>query len=377
MGSVRTDDHTTSPATPRQIAARPIVRFWLWSVALCVFAMVIVGGATRLTESGLAITEWAPVTGAIPPLSQSDWVEAFEKYRQIPQYQQLNKGMSLDEFKSIYWWEWAHRFLGRFIGVLFFVPFVWFLATRRVERRLVPWLWGAFVLGGLQGALGWYMVASGLVDRVSVSQYRLAAHLVLASAIFAYLLWITEGIRDRSPEAASPRRLRTTAVAIVALIFLQIVLGGLVAGLDAGLTYQTWPLMDGRFVPEGLLMQTPWWLNAFENITTVQFDHRMVAYVLVLATIWHAVDASRNGGQGPAAARAVYLAGLTLGQAGLGIATLVLGMPLWLALAHQAGAMVVLATAVLHAYALHHPTGAPEPRPGALAEARPLENIPG
>jgi cytochrome c oxidase assembly protein subunit 15 len=220
------------------------------------------------------------------------------------------------------------------------------------------------------------MVASGLVDRVSVSQYRLAAHLVLASAIFAYLLWIAESLRKRSPEAPSPRRLRMAAGAIVLLVFVQIVLGGLVAGLDAGLTYQTWPLMDGRFVPEGLFMQSPWWLNAFENITAVQFDHRMLAYVLVLVTLWHAIDAGRSAGEGPATARAVYLAGFTFGQAGLGIGTLVLGVPLWLALAHQAGAMVVLAIAVLHLYGLRHPVGAPEPPPGAYVEEKPLEEIP-
>ncbi len=363
-------------ATSRQIAARPFIRYWLWLMALLVFTMVIVGGATRLTESGLSITEWAPVTGAVPPLSEDDWLDAFDKYQQIPQYRELNKGMSLSEFKMIYWWEWAHRFLGRLIGVVFFVPFVWLLATGRVERRLAPWLVGAFVLGGLQGALGWYMVASGLVDRVSVSQYRLAAHLVLASAIFAYLIWIAERLRRRSPEAPSPGRLRFTAGLIVCLVLLQIVLGALVAGLDAGLTYQTWPMMDGRLVPEGLWMQAPAWINVFENITTVQFDHRILAYLLVVVTLFHAVDAMRTAGEGPAPARAVYLAALTLGQAGLGIATLLMGVPILIALAHQAGAMIVLAVAVLNFYALRHPLGRPVPLPGARAEVTPLDEIP-
>jgi cytochrome c oxidase assembly protein subunit 15 len=362
-------------ATPRQIAARPIIRYWLWFVAFLVFAMVIVGGATRLTESGLSITEWKPVTGALPPMSDADWLDAFEKYQQIPQYEKLNKGMSLAEFKQIYWWEWAHRLLGRAIGVVFFIPFVWLLATKRVERRLVPWLAGAFVLGGLQGALGWYMVASGLVDRVSVSQYRLAAHLVFASAIFAYLIWVAEGLRKRAAEALSPGRLRTTATLIVVVVFLQIVLGALVAGLDAGLTYQTWPLMDGDFIPGGLWMKTPAWLNVFENITTVQFDHRMMAYLLVLLTFLHAVDAFNSAGEGPATARAVYLAGFTFGQAGLGIATLLMGVPILIALAHQAGAMVVLAVAVAHLYGLRHPSGNPEPAPGATIEETPLEEI--
>lgn len=368
MATATTPDGGGFAATQRQIAARPMIRAWLLLLALLVFAMVVVGGATRLTDSGLSITEWALITGTIPPLSQADWLDAFSKYQLIPQYEQLNKGMSLEEFKAIFWWEWAHRFLGRFIGLVFFVPFVWFLVTRRIERRLVPWLVGAFVLGGLQGALGWYMVASGLVERVSVSQYRLAAHLVLASAIFAYLLWIAESLRDRRPESPSPGRLRTTALAIVLLVFLQIVLGAFVAGLDAGLTYQTWPLMDGDFIPGGLLMETPWWLNAFENVATVQFDHRMLAYLLIIVTLVHAFDAGRSAGEGPATARAVYLAGFTLGQAGLGIATLVLGMPLWLALAHQAGAMVVLAVAVLHLYALRNPVGEPVALPGARIE---------
>lgn len=355
-------------STPRQIAARPLIRWWLWVVALCVFAIVIVGGATRLTESGLSITEWQPVTGAVPPLTEADWREVFEKYRQIPQYQRVNRGMTLDEFKTIYWWEWTHRLLGRLIGIVFLAPFLWFLATRRIERRLVPWLAGAFVLGGLQGALGWYMVASGLVDRVSVSQYRLAAHLVLASAIFAYLIWIAEGLRERTAEAAASTRLRASALVILVLVFLQIVLGALVAGLDAGLAYRTWPLMDGRFVPEGLLMQSPLWANFFENITTVQFDHRMLAYVLVLLTLFHAADAARTVEDERASARALCLAALMLGQAGLGIATLMLGVPIWLALVHQAGAMIVLALATVHLHALRRPD------PGAAPDVR-LEGI--
>jgi heme a synthase len=345
-------DTAIEPATPRQIAARPAVRAWLLLVAVSVFAMVIVGGATRLTESGLSITEWAPVTGALPPLSQADWLDAFAKYQQIPQYVQLNRGMSLEAFKQIYWWEWAHRLLGRLIGVLFLLPFVWFLATRRIERRLVPWLFGAFVLGGLQGALGWYMVASGLVERVSVSQYRLAAHLVLASAIYAYLIWLAESVRERPLEWPSPPRLVRTAALIVALVFVQIVMGALVAGLDAGLAYRTWPLMDGRVVPGGLLLQSPWWSNLFENVTTVQFDHRMMAYVLVGVTLWHAVDTARLAGEGAGVARTRLLGVLVLAQTSLGIGTLLSGVTLWIALAHQAGAMIVLAVAVVHLGAL-------------------------
>lgn len=343
---------TAVEPTPRQIAARPLLRGWLIFLALLVLAMVVVGGATRLTGSGLSITEWAPVTGTVPPLSEAAWQEEFDKYRQIPQYQLINRGMSLEEFKTIYWWEWGHRFLGRLVGLAFVVPFLWFWATGRIERRLIPWLAGAFVLVGLQGVLGWYMVASGLVDRVSVSQYRLAAHLTLAAVIYAYLIWLAEGLRAQVRDRPAPSRMLWTAGAISALSMVQIALGALVAGLHAGLAYQSWPLMDGRLVPDGLMRLEPWWLNLFENVTTVQFDHRLMGYVLVALALAHAVDCARSLGEGAASLRAALLAALMLAQAGLGIATLLLGVPLWAALLHQVGAMLVLTVAVVHLHAL-------------------------
>jgi heme a synthase len=361
---------TADPYEPtgRQIAARPLVRGWLLLLALLVLAMVVVGGATRLTGSGLSITEWAPVTGVVPPMSEAAWLDEFEKYREIPQYQLVNRGMSLDEFKTIYWWEWGHRFLGRLVGLVFLVPFVWFWATGRLEKRLVPWVLGAFFLGGLQGVLGWYMVASGLSERVTVSQYRLAAHLTLAAIIFVYLLWLAERLRVRGAEPSMPSRLKWGAGAILGLSILQIALGAFVAGLHAGLTYQSWPLMDGRFVPGGLMRMEPWWANFFENVTMVQFNHRMLGYVLVMAAIAHAVDCLRQAGEGPVTLRAGLLAGAMVVQAGLGIATLLSSVSLELALLHQAGAMAVLTIAVIHMHALIAlPTSEAGPLPGAGA----------
>ena len=284
--------------TPSALA-RPIA-LWLWCVAGLVFAMVLVGGATRLTQSGLSIVEWRPITGAVPPLSQEDWQAEFAKYKTIPQYERLNRGMSLDEFKAIYWWEWGHRLLGRLIGVVFAVPFLWFLWRRAIDQRLAAALAGIFVLGGVQGAVGWWMVSSGLTERVSVSQYRLAFHLTLASLIYAALVAVADGAWPRAPEPAgivrAPQRLRLTAVALLGLVIGQIFLGALVAGLHAGLIYGTWPLIDGAIVPPAasLLFEQPPWRNFFENTLTVQFDHRMAAYGIVALALFHAIDAHRN-----------------------------------------------------------------------------------
>ena len=262
---------------------RGAIRIWLLAVAALVLAMVVVGGATRLTESGLSITEWQPVAGALPPLSDAQWELQFEKYKAIPQYQALNSGMSLDAFKTIFWWEWTHRLLGRLIGAAFLLPFLWFLARGRVEARLRPRLWMLFGLGALQGAVGWWMVASGLAERVEVSQYRLAFHLTLAGLIYVALLWTAQGLAPRSPPV--PSRLRVSAKLLLGLVLAQIYLGALVAGLRAGLIYNTWPLIDGHLVPAAsqLLFNEPWWRNFFENPLTVQFDHRLVAYALLAA----------------------------------------------------------------------------------------------
>lgn len=323
---------TLSPAQ----AAVPMVRLWLYAMAFLVFCMVIVGGATRLTDSGLSITEWRPLLGVIPPMNEADWLAAFEKYKLIPEYQIQNRGMPLSEFKFIYWWEWAHRFLGRFIGLAFALPLIFFTFTRRIDRALLPRLFALFILGGAQGALGWYMVASGLVDRVDVSQYRLAAHLTLAALIFAAIIWVAMGIGRKRKHASSSSD--WFAVLLVAFVLLQIAAGGFVAGLDAGQGYVTWPKMDGQWIPSGLWEMAPGWKNAFENAMTVQFNHRILAYMLLLATALHAWQSRTLS--------AILLAFAMLAQACLGILTLLLHVPLAAALIHQAGAMIVLALAL-------------------------------
>jgi cytochrome c oxidase assembly protein subunit 15 len=337
------------------------VRFWLLIVAAMVFAMVLVGGATRLTESGLSIVEWKPVTGALLPLSETAWQAEFEKYQAIPQYQQINRGMSLAEFKTIFWWEWAHRFLGRLVGAVFLLPFLYFLFRGRISRGLQLRLWGIFGLGALQGAVGWWMVASGLVERTSVSQYRLAFHLTLACLIYAALVWTAQRLTPAGALEA-PRRIRLVAHGLVALVLLQIYLGALVAGLDAGLTYNTWPLMDGQFIPDrsALFLLEPLWRNAFENVLTVQFNHRMMAYGLLAVALLHAFDWARAGLDSAAPGGGFLLLLAIGGQAALGIATLVEGAPLLLALLHQGFAMIVLTVAVLHAASF---SAAPVSRP--------------
>ncbi|ACA19685.1 cytochrome oxidase assembly [Methylobacterium sp. 4-46] len=343
---------SVAPARDRA-ASRPriAVRRWLFLMAALVVAMVAVGGATRLTGSGLSITEWKPVTGAVPPLSAEAWAEEFAKYRATPQYDILNRGMSLAEFQVIYAWEWGHRFLGRLIGLCFFLPLGWFWWTGRLDRRLGLGLVGLGVLGGLQGAVGWIMVASGLQPgMVAVAPIKLAAHLTLASAIFAGLVWLAAGL-DRPAEAAAPRRLRLTALLLPVATLLQIALGGLVAGSKAGLTYNTWPLMDGAFIPpvSGLFAATPWIENFVDNVALVQLNHRLVAYALLALALLHALDARRARPGSGAARRAAALAGLVAAQAMLGITTLLLAVPLWAGLAHQVTAMLVLGMAVAHA----------------------------
>jgi len=331
-------------------ARRRVIRVWLCLVAIFIFALVVVGGATRLTGSGLSIVEWRPVTGTLPPLSEGAWQAEFAKYQTIPQYQQLNRGMSLAEFKTIYWWEWTHRLLGRLVGVVFLLPFLWFLWRGWIDTDLRPRLWGIFALGALQGGVGWWMVYSGLADRVSVSQYRLATHLTLACLIFAAVVATATALSPRAP-AIVPRRIRLGAVALVVLVLIQIYLGALVAGLHAGLIHNTWPLIDGAFIPatKDLFFETPPWRNFFENVLTVQFDHRMTAYLLVIVAVAHLIDVMRTLRAGPAVAGAVAVAGLVVLQAGVGISTLLAQVPLPLALVHQALAVIVLAGAVMHA----------------------------
>ena len=337
------------------------LRIWLGVIALLIVAMILVGGATRLTESGLSITEWKPVTGTIPPLSDADWQDAFEAYQQIPQYTELNRGMSLDQFKTIYWWEWTHRFLGRLIGLAFFVPFVAFWIVGYIPRTLLPRLIGLFVLGGIQGAIGWYMVKSGLIDRTSVSQYRLMIHFGIAVAILGYTLWLLFGLSAEGQGRRSIARASAPAWAagfVLALIFLQLLAGALVAGLDAGMGYNTWPLIGGAFIPEGLSAASPWYLNLFENGLAVQFNHRMLAYALVLVTLAQAVWLGLRREPQILFGTALTLAVLTLMQATLGVWTLLLAVPIMLGLAHQAGAIAVFAVALYHFWlAVYMPEG--------------------
>jgi heme a synthase len=338
-------------------AAAPAVRLWLFFVAALVFAMVVVGGATRLTESGLSITEWKPLLGAIPPLSETDWLAAFEKYKAIPEYSIVNAGMSLGDFKFIYWWEWTHRLLGRLIGVAFALPYLGFLLAGKLRRGFALKLLGVLALGGLQGAIGWYMVKSGLVDRIDVSQYRLALHLLTAFALLALLVWLAldAGGANIASAQPAPRSQQRFAALLLVLVFAQAGLGALVAGLKAGHTYNTWPLMDGRVVPEGLGQLAPWYRNVFENVTTVQFDHRVTADVVALLAIGHLVALIRSHAEEHLVGSACVLAGAVLVQMLIGIWTLVSGVPLALGLAHQAGAALVVAAATLH---LHEMTRA-------------------
>jgi cytochrome c oxidase assembly protein subunit 15 len=347
-------------AAPARAASRSLgpVRLWLYLLAALVVAMVAVGGATRLTGSGLSITEWRPVTGAIPPLSAGAWLAEFERYRASPQYRLLNQGMKLSEFQFIYWWEWAHRQLGRFIGLAFFVPFLWFWAQGYLTRRLALALLGIGAFGGLQGAVGWIMVASGLEPGMTaVAPIKLMLHLTIASAILAALLWLATGLREGAARSRPPveSALRDGARVLLGLIFLQIALGGLVAGSKAGLTYNTWPLMDGQLIPplDGLFAAAPLIENFVDNVALVQLNHRLVAYLVVGFAIRHAVKARTAN---PATARrAILIAALALAQMTLGIVTLLLAVPLWAGLAHQLLAMALLATAVIHLRLLANP----------------------
>ncbi|WP_454619382.1 COX15/CtaA family protein [Bradyrhizobium cenepequi] len=350
-----------SVSEPSQTAA---VRWWLLSVAALIAIMVLVGGATRLTESGLSIVEWKPVTGTLPPLTEAQWTEAFEGYKKIPQYRELNAGMTLHEFKTIFWWEWSHRLLGRVIGIAYLLPFLYFLWRGAVGGELRKRLWLIFGLGALQGAVGWWMVASGLSQKVEVSQYRLAVHLILALLIYSAIVWTLRRLADRPPNPAPPR-LKITALLLLALTFLQLYFGALVAGLRAGKAYNTWPEIDGAFIPSAgrLFFEQPWWRNLFDNTLTVQFEHRMTAYAVLALAILHAIDVVRSRVGGEAIAGAWWLVAAITLQATLGILTLLNQVPIDLALSHQAVAIVVLTLAVLQVERLlprRHKVGRPK-----------------
>ncbi len=337
--------------TPVQQAAHVgAIRWWLVSIAVLIAIMVLVGGATRLTESGLSIVEWKPVTGTLPPLNQEQWTQAFEAYKTIPQYRELNAGMTLAEFKTIFWWEWSHRLLGRVIGGAYLLPFLWFLYRGALSAELRRRLWLIFGLGAVQGAVGWWMVASGLSERIEVSHYRLATHLVLALLIFAGIVWTLRRLSDR-PAVVVPSRLKTTSVALLVLTFVQLYFGALVAGLRAGRVYNTWPDIDGGLIPSAarLFFEEPWWRNLFDNTLTVQFEHRMTAYALFALATVHLLDAIRSRATAAALNGALWLAGVITLQATLGVLTLLNQVPTGLALAHQAVAIAVLTLAIFQA----------------------------
>ena len=318
-----------------------LVRAWLLLIAGMVYAMILVGGATRLTDSGLSITEWKPLLGALPPMNAADWADAFEKYQTMTaQYHQMNPDMSLAGFKAIYWWEWTHRELGRLIGTVFLLPLIAFWATGRVTKKIAPHLVVLFCLGGLQGLIGWWMVASGVnSDLVSVAPYRLMTHFCLALLIicYAFWLWLELGGRENEPSPA----VRPWAVALLAVVSIQMALGALVAGLDAGRGYTDWPMMAGKFVPDAMWALDPVWRNLFENEATVQFLHRMTAYLLLVLSLVAAWRFRREAGVGVR-----LVAGLVLAQAVLGIVTLMHAAPLDMSLTHQALGVVVLLSAV-------------------------------
>jgi cytochrome c oxidase assembly protein subunit 15 len=330
---------------------------WLIACAALVFAMVVVGGVTRLTRSGLSIVEWEPILGVIPPLSEAAWQEAFEKYQRTPEYREVNFGMSLAEFKEIYYVEWFHRLLGRLIGLVFFGGLLYFSLRARLTRALILQLAGIFLLGGLQGALGWFMVKSGLVDVPRVSPYRLTAHLGLAVFIYAAILWTALSRLSPGTEVAASgeiARLRRSGWAVTGLVFVTILAGGFVAGTRAGFAFNDWPWMHGRLIPEGLYATRPLWADLFENVATVQFHHRLLAYLLVAAVGWLWWQARRETLLPKSARWAVQaLAFALIVQIALGILTLRYVVPIPLAAAHQAGALLVLTAALVFVHSLH------------------------
>jgi len=343
--------HTDKPCLPdKQAADRRLVRRWLYCVYALLIMLVLIGGATRLTGSGLSITEWQPIHGVIPPLDQAEWQEEFAKYQRIAQYKELNPDMTMTGFKYIFWWEWLHRLLARFIfAIAVFLPLIYFWATGRLERPVQWRLFGIFLLGGLQGAVGWWMVYSGLgrSDLTSVSPYRLAAHFIMACFIIIAVFALARrlAVYKEKPAALSVRRF---AALLIFLLLIQIYFGALVAGLHAGRVYNSWPLMDGRFIPEGLLTLQPAWRNFFENMMTVQFVHRFFAYAVLIIAFIHALLVHREGPGSSSARRAFILFGLIMLQGLFGIVTLLLAVPIFWGLVHQVFALGVLSFAVAH-----------------------------
>ncbi len=338
----------TGHAVPQTDAhARRRIVSWLVLCCILVALMITIGAITRLTESGLSMVEWRPLIGVVPPLTEAEWQRVFDLYRQTSEYRLENPGMTLPEFKTIFWWEFIHRLWGRLIGLVYGLPFLWFLLRRRIPPGLTPHLAALFALGALQGVIGWWMVKSGFVDRDDVSQYRLTVHLAMALLILGYMLWLVLGlVRVEGPDAPVPATLRRLVIAAFVLVTATALSGGLVAGLNAGFDYNTWPLIAGSLIPEGLLELTPWWINPFESTLTAQFDHRILAYITAATILWLWVRSRRAGLSGATRRPVDALAAMVVLQLILGISTLLLVVPIPLAVLHQAGAVVLFCLAV-------------------------------
>ncbi|MFT7300962.1 MAG: cytochrome c oxidase assembly protein subunit 15 [Porticoccus sp.] len=350
--------HNTSPQYGRHSYNRQI-SLWLLFCAGVIFSMILLGGVTRLTNSGLSMVEWKPLMGIIPPITDTEWQETFAKYQQFPEYQKVNHGMTVGEFKSIFMFEYLHRVLGRLIGIIFLLPFLFFYFTKRIPPGLTAKLMVMFVLGGLQGLLGWYMVKSGLVDNPRVSPYRLTAHLGAAVIIYGYILWVAFGLLSvrsafNSTRNSVTKGLKRFSFTLTGLIFLMILSGGLVAGSRAGFAYPTFPLMGDSFIPAGLFNTDPTWLAIFEDITTIQFNHRIFAYLLFVLILSFSFKVLRSGVSGKLRTGTHCLVVLLLIQVTLGISTLLLHVPVALAAAHQGGAIALFTASLLVSRGFSH-----------------------
>jgi cytochrome c oxidase assembly protein subunit 15 len=344
---------TTGASTSSRVirpGSERIVGTWLLACALLIFAMVVLGGVTRLTGSGLSMVSWKPLAGVIPPFSEVDWQAEFDHYRATPEYAKVNRGMIIAEFKTIFYFEYAHRMLGRGIGVVFVLPFLYLYFRQRIENRAVPRYLFMVVLGGLQGLLGWYMVQSGLVDVPHVSQYRLTAHLVAAVVIYSYILWVAFPLVSRKDDRAGPSAVGGSAITAALLIFLTLLSGGFVAGLKAGFAFNTFPLMAGQFVPPGYFALDPVWRNFFDNSPAVQFNHRYIGVVTYLMLWIFILRAWGDEILGRHRLTLVLLLLTATAQGLLGIATLLLHVPVVLAAAHQGVALLLLTFALYLAY---------------------------
>ncbi len=313
---------------------------WLTLCAATIFGMILLGGVTRLTESGLSMVDWRPIMGVVPPLTTDDWVYLFDQYKLYPEYQLVNAGMSLAEFKQIFWFEYLHRMLGRLIGLMFFIPLMVFLWTGKVRASLKPHLFTLLFLGGCQGLMGWYMVQSGLIDRPDVSQYRLTAHLGLAIAIYAYIVWLAIGLF--SPERQQREGATTSVFSIIGLVYLMILSGGFVAGTNAGLSFPTWPLMGDSFIPPALYRDGI--TSAFEQVTTIHFNHRMLAYVTGVVLIFAALRGLMRSGDTRLRLASILMLTAVCLQIVLGVSTVLSHVDITIAAGHQSGAVVLLTT---------------------------------